>query len=237
MFSSQRYQVASWNSGRIFKSPLRTAATALAAMVLQFTYHWGVIIGSIISPEREHKPSLILFGSFPRNNPNDVRACSMAIRASYLIIPRKWMRRGLGWEMTRELAAVISDLSVASEDDADLEVMSLATGVIIRIVGWSDLHSTSPKFHFNKDSICGMSHEVRARNLTGNDGNLTINKGVLEVFAMEVEVSVKSSHKEARLGRGNLGSLGWTATAVSPSIVSNRVVAITSSSLVSLPTT
>jgi hypothetical protein len=87
IFSSQRYQVASWKSGRIFRSPLRTAATALAAMVLQLTYHWGVIIGSMMSPEREHKPSLILFGSLPRNNPSAVRASSMAIRASYLISP------------------------------------------------------------------------------------------------------------------------------------------------------
>mmetsp|Transcript_16626 Transcript_16626/g.55880 ORF Transcript_16626/g.55880 Transcript_16626/m.55880 type:complete len:268 (+) Transcript_16626:969-1772(+) len=66
MFSSHRYQVALWKSGRILSAPERTASTARAASVSQRTHHWGLSRGSITSPVREHTPRRMGLSASPR---------------------------------------------------------------------------------------------------------------------------------------------------------------------------
>mmetsp|Transcript_13020 Transcript_13020/g.54545 ORF Transcript_13020/g.54545 Transcript_13020/m.54545 type:complete len:202 (-) Transcript_13020:1474-2079(-) len=82
MFSSQPNHVRSCICGMISSRPSRTASQASAAICLQSTHHCGLIMGSITSLEREHRPRRILLSFTPRYRPASSSAASTVLRAS-----------------------------------------------------------------------------------------------------------------------------------------------------------
>lgn len=87
--------------------------------------------------------------------------------------------------------------------------------VIILIVSRGDLHSTSTEFHVNRDSVC-------------HDRQTTIKERMRGKLSMEVLWDKRGEIFRSRCIESLTvyrGSSGWTAIAVSPNIVSGRVVA------------
>jgi hypothetical protein len=84
--------------------------------------------------------------------------------------------------------------------------------VIVRVVGGRNLDGSSPELHVNNDVVC-------------DDGDPPLDEGMLCKFAMQMLWTGKSrNNKKDRLTLYRRSS-GCTAIAVSPSIVSGRVVA------------
>lgn len=87
--------------------------------------------------------------------------------------------------------------------------------IIVSVMGRGDLHSSSPEFHVDDNGV-------------GDDGDSAVNERMDREFSVEVLQSfgINGVQRSPWALTVYLESSGWTAIAVSPSIVSGRVVAM-----------
>lgn len=106
------------------------------------------------------------------------------------------------------------ECSVVVEDVDERKVMTDSDFVIISIMRRSNLDSSGAEFHVDDDRV-------------RDNWDSAINERVGGEFSMEMLQLARTINAEKSLWvlTVYLGSSGWTAIAVSPSIVSGRVVA------------
>ena len=113
------------------------------------------------------------------------------------------------------LSSVGIESSVIVEDVDERKVMADSNLIIVSIMRRGDLDSASAEIHVNDNGV----HD---------DWDSAINERVDGKFSVKMlqVVQITNSEMGSRILTVYLGSSGWTAIAVSPSIVSGRVVAI-----------
>ena len=100
-----------------------------------------------------------------------------------------------------ELRAALVERAVQVQDVDLFQLVALAGGKVVEVMTGRHFHGARAERHVDQDGV-------------GDDRHFAIHEGVLQLLAVQA---------------GSVGSSGWTATAVSPSMVSGRVVATTSS--------
>jgi hypothetical protein len=146
-------------------------------MGLQLTHHWGFMICSTTSPDREQIGICISLSLASIYKPFSLSALMISFLMWNRFIPYKSVSV-LDAELATDLvfSGVLVVCTVIVHEVDEFEVVSLTTLEIVRVVGWGNLDSTSTKRHVDSNGI-------------SDDGDSTAIEWVNDEFAVEVSVS------------------------------------------------
>ena len=181
----------------IFVRPSRTAFSARLASGLTSTYHWSVSQGSITTSERSPCGTVWACGSTLARKPRSAISATTALRAAKRSSPCRAQRLRVRRRPGEEvLVAVQRQPGLAVEDVDDAELVALADLEIVEV--------------------------MRRRDLDRAGALLRV--GIVVADDRDDAADQRQDRVPADQGP-SVSFSGWTATPVSPSIVSGRVVA------------